>query len=168
MADNGDHAIVRINLSNPDEMVKRVVGAMPPPSTAYVSSDGKKGPRKALCYSPSEEGDLANKAHLRFPQKMLFDSSGRMLVADGDNRLIRIATVHDDTPRVWTIAGRPQETNGACESIGLPPPFSNEDGEAKAVALGEVSGMALDPDGNLILSDVRSNRVRKIWTSFLK
>ncbi len=168
VADNGDHAIVRINLSNPDEMVKRVVGAMPPPSTAYVSSDGKKGPRKALCYSPSEEGDLANKAHLRFPQKMLFDSSGRMLVADGDNRLIRIATVHDDTPRVWTIAGRPQETNGACESIGLPPPFSNEDGEAKAVALGEVSGMALDPDGNLILSDVRSNRVRKIWTSFLK
>ncbi|MBM3274608.1 MAG: hypothetical protein FJZ00_05625 [Candidatus Sericytochromatia bacterium] len=165
VADGGDHIVVRINVAT--GAAERVAGQVPP-ETFKFETGTKKGVREALCYDPAEEGQTALGAHLRFPQKMLFDSQNRMLLADSDNRLIRIATVYDSQPKVWTLAGIPPKTNDRCEAIGLPPPFANEDGEARKVALGETQGMSFDPEGNLILSDVRTNRVRKIWTSFLQ
>ncbi|MBM3267129.1 MAG: hypothetical protein FJZ01_05710 [Candidatus Sericytochromatia bacterium] len=163
VTDNGDHIIVRIDLGS--GVVEHVVGELPPPVPG--------APRKALCYGAqaAEKGLYGIKtrdAHLRFPHKVLFDKANRMLLADSDNRLIRIATVYDTTPLIWTLAGLPQQTNDRCEAVGLPPPYSFQDGEARQVSLNEVNGMALDTDGNLILSDVREPRVRKVWTSFIK
>ena len=158
VADGGDQVLIEINLDS--GAVRRIAGVVPP--------DNGGAPRKALCYDPAEEGGSPLAAHLRFPHKILFDSQERLVLADTDNNLVRLVTVYDPTPAIWTVAGIAQPDDDACGPWRRLPPFAFADGEARKVAVGSVQGMALDGAGNLILSDVQSNRVRKLWLSYLK
>ncbi|MBI6546461.1 MAG: hypothetical protein HY692_06680, partial [Cyanobacteria bacterium NC_groundwater_1444_Ag_S-0.65um_54_12] len=158
VADSGDHLILEINLAT--RQVRRVIGEVPPEANGKV--------RKALCYSASEEGADPKKAHLRFPHKALFDSQQRLVFADTENRLIRIADIYSVSPRIYTIAGIMLPDDEACGTATLPPAYTLEDGEARSSILNEAYSMALDPEGNLIIGDARANRLRKLWLSYLK
>ncbi len=160
VTDNGDHTIVEIDLDSPDpKAVRRVAGEVPPWREGVY--------RRPLCYTPAEEGGDPLAAHLRFPQKVLFDANDRLVIADGDNNLVRVADIYSASPRIWTVAGIAQPDDDDCGLVPKIAPFAYEDGEARKVALGAPMGMALDLEGNLLIAD-QTNRVRKLWLSFLK
>lgn len=172
VTDDGDDVILEINLQT--GAVRKVVGALPPPATWPVSmpQETVPGARTPNCYNPGAEQYVdPGKANLRYPHKVLFDSQNRMLVADSDNQIIRMVSgLYSASPSIVTIAGYSQyECGPNGQPVDVTPPlFASGDGEANNVVIGEVQGMAMDPQGNLILSDARSNRVRKLWLSYLK
>lgn len=157
VSDSGDQTIVEIDLES--KAVRRIAGIVPPPNGPYY--------RKPLCYGLAEEGGDPGNAHLRFPQKILFDARERLVIADSDNSLVRIADIYSPTPRIWAIAGIAQPDDDSCGLLRKLPPHVREDGEARSVAIGLPLGMALDRDGNLLIAD-QTDRVRKLWLSFLK
>ncbi len=104
----------------------------------------------------------------RRPAKMAFDNQERLVFADRDNGLIRMVDVYAAYPQIRTVAGLALPDDDACNAAGGPSLFARGDGEARAVSLGQPSYLAFDPDGNLLVTDSTSNRLRKVWTSFLR
>ena len=172
VADDGDQVILEIDLSTGG--VKQVVGALPAPASATAVMPQASGPGARIpdCYSPASEQFVSPlSAHLRYPHKVLFDPQGDMLIADSDNQLVRMVIApYSASPQIVTIAGYSQYECGANNQLVdvTPPLFADGDGEANNVVIDEVQGMAIDPEGNLLLSDARSNRVRKLWLCDLK
>ena len=167
LTDDGDHVILEINLSTGG--VRQVVGALPAPTAARSAMPQASGPGARIpdCYSPASEQFVSPlAAHLRYPHKVLFDPQGDMIVADSDNQILRMVIApYSADPQIVTIAGYSQyECDANNQPVDVTPPlFADGDGEANNVVIGEVQGMAIDPEGNLLLSDARSNRVRKLW-----
>jgi hypothetical protein len=101
------------------------------------------------------DGGPATSALLNYPHKFLFDADGNMFLSDSDNQRIRKV---DKNGLITTIAGmNPTDPNAV-----------SGDGLAKWVALGEIQGLALDRDGNLLMADARTGALRKLWLSNLK
>ncbi len=157
VADAGDQILIEINLET--KAVRRIAGVVPPHNGL--------APRLASCYSPTEEGSPAVEAHLNFPNQILFDAKERLVFADTRNNLVRLVDVFAPTPRIWTVAGRFQPDDDTCGTAPDLPPFALGNGEARGVAIGDPVGMGLDAAGNLLLSDNRTNRVRKLWLGML-
>lgn len=98
----------------------------------------------------SGDGGQAKNAMLSYPNGILFDSTGNMLVADeGNNRIRKI----DPSGIITTIAGTGQ--------FG----YSGDGGPATAAALNLPWAMVMDGAGNLYFSDAGNQVVRKIDTS---
>ncbi|HBN10191.1 MAG TPA: hypothetical protein DD435_16640 [Cyanobacteria bacterium UBA8530] len=101
------------------------------------------------------DGGPATSALLAYPHKFLFDADGNMFLSDSDNQRIRKV---DKNGVITTIAGMDP----------LDPNAVSGDGLAKWVTLGEIQGLALDKDGNLLMADARTGALRKLWLSNLK
>lgn len=95
----------------------------------------------------SGDGGPAVSAEVCYPADLLLEPSGHLLVADSDNR--RVRRVDLTTGGIATIAG-----NGGGMSSG-------DGGPALAAAIGTPSGLAVDPAGNLYVSN-GTDRVRRI------
>ncbi|MFY7734109.1 MAG: PKD domain-containing protein [Bacteroidia bacterium] len=97
------------------------------------------------------DGFAAIYANLNSPRGITLDSSGNLYIADYGNN--RIRKVNANTGIISTVAG-----NG---TIG----FSGDGGVATSAKLAYPYGVAIDGLGNLYISDLSNNRIRKVNAS---
>jgi len=99
----------------------------------------------------SGDGGDARDAQLNFPQALAVDALGNLYIADTGNRRIRRV---DPGGRITTYAG-----NGEDDSSG-------DGGNARSASMRYPWGLALDPEGNLYISesplDSADSRIRKV------
>jgi len=95
----------------------------------------------------SGDGGAATNATLYYPSTLAFDAGGNLYICDQYNcRIRKVAT----NGIITTIAG-----NG---TYG----YSGDGSAATAAELGLPYGIAIDPGGNLLISDSDNNRVRRV------
>ncbi|SRR5579871_492906 len=92
----------------------------------------------------------AGTAEFNFPEGIVVDANGDLYVADGHNSVIRKITM--STGMVSTYAGIAGTTG-----------FAN--GAASSATFNEPYGLALDNSGNLYVTDILNNSIRKITVS---
>ena len=97
------------------------------------------------------DGGPATTAQFRSPGGLALAANGDLYVADSQNHRVRV--INGQTGVIVTIAG-----NGTAASTG-------DGGVATSAALNFPSGLALDGAGNLYVTEVLGNRVRKIVLS---
>jgi large repetitive protein len=97
------------------------------------------------------DGGPATSASFNHPAALVMDVSGNLYISDDDNNLIR--EVAAGTGTVTTIVGDPDTNSGA---------FSGDGGPASGAQLNDPQGLALDPGGNLYITDSLNNAVRKV------
>ena len=88
----------------------------------------------------------AKSAQFAFPGRLLFDSSGKLYIADGGNNRIRVISGGN----VTTFAG-----NGTAG-------YSGDGSAATSAELNNPTGIALDSSGNLYIADSGNLVIRKI------
>ena len=93
------------------------------------------------------DNGLANSAELKIPVAVCFDVLGNMYIADASNNRIRKVTISDT---ITTIAG-----NG---SAG----YNGDSILATNASLNNPSGIAVNSNGEIFISDFFNNRIRKI------
>jgi hypothetical protein len=98
----------------------------------------------------SGNGGAATSAELSSPHGVAFDASGNVYIADADNNVIRIV---NSAGVISTFAGN--NTAG----------FSGDGGPATSAELSTPVSIALDPGGNLYISDRGNTRIRLVTAS---
>jgi trimeric autotransporter adhesin len=98
----------------------------------------------------SGDGGQATSAQLNFPMGVAVDSSGNLFIADFLNNCIRKVS---SSGIITTIAG-----NGVAG-------FSGDGGPASSSQLKNPSSVAIDSNGNILVSDNGNQRIREISTS---
>lgn len=93
------------------------------------------------------DGGAATSASMCSPSEMVRAPDGRIFVADTQNNRVRVIS----NGVMVTYAG-----NGGYGTSG-------DGGAATDAEIYSPSGIALAPDGSLVVSDTRSHRVRRIW-----
>jgi len=95
------------------------------------------------------DGGLATAAQLGYPTGLCFDARGRLYVADRFSQRVRMV----EDGQIRTVGGR------------LPQTIEHrEDGDAlRFVDLPELRHIACDPDGNVLVTDSKYRRVRRLW-----
>ena len=102
----------------------------------------------------SGDGGPASSASMYGPSACALDSADNLYLADVGNDVIRKIAV--STGVITTVAGN---GFGAGSARGG---FSGDGGPAKAGELYQPYGVAVDADGNLFISDLSNQRVRKV------
>lgn len=97
----------------------------------------------------SGDGAAATSAELWYPQGVVVDSSGNLIIADSGNQRIRKVAV--GTGIITTLAGD--------DSIGA---YGGDGAAATLAELNYPTGVAMDSLGNLFIADQTNQRVRKI------
>ena len=97
----------------------------------------------------SGDGGPALSATFNFPQSLVIDANGNLLVSDASNEVVRQI---DPNGTVTTIVGIPSTLGG----------FSGDGGPATAAHLFFPSGLALDGAGNLYISEGGNFRIRSV------
>jgi hypothetical protein len=95
------------------------------------------------------DGGAATAAELNYPTGVAFDAVGNVYIADEQNNVIRMV----NTSGIITTA-----VGGGSSGLG-------DGGNATDAELTDPRGVALDVVGNLYISDLASNRIRKVTTS---
>ena len=95
----------------------------------------------------SGDGGLAIEAHLNYPEDLAVDAYGNIYITDTWNNRIRKV---DPNGIITTIAGNGQSG------------FSGDGGPATQASLAWPRGVAIDPRGNIYISDTDNNRIRKV------
>src|SRR5215475_7673317 len=108
-------------------------------TVSLVAGDGS--------YGYNGDGGPAIEAKLYGPDDLAVDSYGNLYIADTWNNRIRKITPDG---RITTVAG-----TGVAG-------YSGDGGPATAAQLSFPSGIALDAAGNLYISDMRNNRIRRV------
>jgi sugar lactone lactonase YvrE len=117
----------------------------PPPTATALPPTAAATPRSTA----ASVAVPATSVSLFGPSSIAFDADGNMYVADcGDSIVVKI----DPYGQLRTIAGSSSFNGG----------FSGDGGPAIAAEFNCPSGMAFDRNGNLYLSDLLNNRVRRI------
>jgi sugar lactone lactonase YvrE len=93
------------------------------------------------------DGIPASQLCLQAPGEVAVDLNGNLFVAAGDGRIVRVDVV---TGLVTTVAG------------GGPNGYCGDGGPAATACLSGVSGLAVDPAGDLFLADGFNARVRRV------
>ncbi|MDB5095799.1 MAG: repeat containing protein [Cyanobacteria bacterium RYN_339] len=130
-------------------VIGTVVGS--PPSGQRETSPGN------FDFPPGQAGDggLATAAQLSYPRSISVDATGRIYIADTDSGRIRL--VDPATGNISTIAGRAHD-------LALATTDNFTDGDALGWCdLFDNQQVALDPNGNVLFTDARHLRVRKLW-----
>lgn len=94
----------------------------------------------------SGDGGLAREAQLN-PQRIAVNKGGTIFVVDAGNRVRQIDPV---TQRIITLAGTGEKKS------------SGDGGPASKASLASPSGIAVDPEGNIYISEYAGNRIRRI------
>lgn len=156
VSDTLNHRIRRIDLSDPGYPTETVLGRGETPYGNMLKppgalEDGKHAESRAKGYADLDhpDGVPKAKAFLSYPHKVVFDAAGRMFIADQDHRRVRMF----DGEKVYTLAGTEA---GAPSAIG----------DSRRAGLGEVASIAFDAEGNLLIADGRSNKLRRLWLKF--
>ncbi len=97
----------------------------------------------------SGDGGPAIDAKLGFPSSLAFDSAGDLYIAD----FTVVRKVNGTTGVITTVAGN--GTQG----------FSGDGGPATSAEFNDIAAVAVDPSGNIYISDVQQNDVRKVTAS---
>ncbi len=97
------------------------------------------------------DGDLATKAELNLPLGLALDAQGNLYIAENGNDRVRKVNASDG--KISTVAGSGE------------PGFSGDGGPATQARLYFVSGLAVDRQGNLYISDQGNYRIRKVNAS---
>lgn len=92
----------------------------------------------------------ATQSVLNSPYALAADGNGNVYIADGASGLVRRVTPNG---LITTIAGTKDQIGCA---------FSGDGGPATQACFGEVRGVAVDRAGNVYVSDMGNNRIRKI------
>lgn len=95
----------------------------------------------------SGDGGPAMEAELDFPVDVTIDGEGNLYIVDG----FRVRRVDVSTEIISTVAG------GGSPADGL-----GDDGPATGAALSFPGGIAIDPAGNLFITDIVNHRIRKV------
>ena len=90
----------------------------------------------------------AKEASLNSPTALAVDEDDNLYLADFRNNLIRVIDL--DTNRISTLAGNNQTG------------FSGDGGEARRARLAKPEGVAVDPNGNIIIADTGNRRIRRV------
>ncbi len=95
----------------------------------------------------SGDGGPATSAQLGSPESVVVDAAGNLFIADNNNN--RVREVAAATGIITTIAG-----SGPAPGLAAPPsPDSGDGGPATSAQIPSPNGVALDPSGNLYISD---------------
>jgi uncharacterized protein (TIGR03437 family) len=97
-------------------------------------------------YGSGGDGGAAESSQLSYPKGLAVDNQGNLFIADAQNHRIRKVTPKGT---VSTVAG-----------IGVKG-FSGDSGPASCAQLQYPFGIAVDPQGALVIADLRNYRVRK-------
>ena len=97
----------------------------------------------------SGDGGPATQAQLQLPSGLTFDSQGNLYIADRANHRVRKV---NKKGIITTVAGN--GTSG----------FSGDGGPATQASLNLPSGLVVDKQGNLYISDRSNNRIRVVNT----
>lgn len=108
--------------------------------TVLVAGNGTRG--------FAGDGGAASEAEFSGPSSLAVDGTGNLYVADSGNQ--RIRRIDAATRIVTTVAGS--------GSVG----FDGDGGPALSASLDSPSGVALDGEGNLYISDTGNNRIRRV------
>jgi sugar lactone lactonase YvrE len=96
------------------------------------------------------DGGPANKVELESPVGVAVDSAGDVYIADNqDNRIRRISAAKGT---IATVAGTGSPT----------PAFGGDNGPATGAQLNNPNGIAVDASGNLYVTELGGDRIRKI------
>ncbi len=107
-----------------------------------VAGDGTSGS------AFSGDGGLAASAKLKAPASISFDPAGNLYISDsGNNRVRKINVV---TGVIQTVVGSDAES------------FTGDGGDATSAGLDGPYAMVVDGEGNLLVTDVFHNRVRRV------
>jgi sugar lactone lactonase YvrE len=112
-----------------------------------VSTLAGSGPTP--CLGGFQDGDGAE-AQFAFPSGITFGTDGNLYVADSENGAIRRVTPQG---AVTTIAGSPG---------GLPDAGTWADGQGSVAKFNVPNGIAMAPDGTLIVADSHNNLLRRV------
>jgi hypothetical protein len=93
----------------------------------------------------------ATAAMLNYPAGIAVDTVGNLYIADTANNRVRM--LDTSTGIITTVAG-----NGVATYLG-------DNGQATAASLNGPTGLAVDASGNLYISDVGNQRVRKVTSA---
>ena len=96
-------------------------------------------------------GGAATAAQLNSPTDVKVDGAGNLIIADTNNNRVQIVDMA--TGIVTTLAGT--GTNS----------FGGDGGPASAAKFSQPEGLAIDPNGNLLILDKGNERIRKIAAS---
>jgi len=102
---------------------------------------------RVLSFGYSGNGGPANQAQLTRPTDVCVDSKGNVYIADYGNYVIRQVTTDGN---INTYAGNNTES------------FAGDGGVATSASLDLPFGVAVDSSGNLYISTVSDNRIRKV------
>jgi len=105
----------------------------------------------------SGDGGPATAASLNFPVAVAVDAAGNLFIADLYNNRIREVSA---AGIITTVAG-----NGASNAQSGQGAFSGDGGPATSAGLNGPFGVAVDAAGDLFISDLYNNRVRKVSAS---
>jgi sugar lactone lactonase YvrE len=122
-----------------DHLKQSVLKVTPAGKVTTIAGSGKQG-----FYG---DGGPAASAQLYNPDALAVDARGDVYIADVSNRRVREVT---PAGIITTVAG-----NGKAGSSG-------DGGPASAAELSEPIGLALDGQGDLVIADAGSNRVREV------
>jgi len=99
----------------------------------------------------SGDGGPATSARLNFPEALAMDPSGNLFISDDSNNVIR--EVSYATGTINTVVGNPD--NGGAG-------FSGDGAAASNAQINDAEGLALDPAGDLYVTDSGNNAVREV------
>ncbi len=108
--------------------------------TVFVAGNGTRG--------FAGDGGPASEAEFSGPSSLAVDGAGNLYVADSGNQ--RVRRIDAATQVVTTVAG--------VGNAG----FDGDGGPALSASLDSPSGVALDAQGNLYISDTGNNRIRRV------
>ena len=97
------------------------------------------------------DGGPATSATLYRPTAVVMDAAGNLYISDDLNYVIR--EVAAGTGTITTIVGNSDTNTGA---------FSGDGGPATSAQINDAEGLALDPAGNLYITDSSNNAVREV------
>jgi trimeric autotransporter adhesin len=133
------------NLYIGERGLNRILKVSPAGIITTLAGTGKAG-------FSGDEGP-ATQAEINFPHGMSIDRAGTLFFADSNNHRIRKVSADGI---ITTVAG------SGPAGAGVAGGFAGDGGPATAARLWGVHGVAIDPEGNLYITDQVNRRIRKV------